>query len=136
MFDRRRVLATALGLLLVTTAGCGAGAQGSEDLAGEQVRVAQVVEDLEEAAREGEERRICRQLLSARLARQAGDCTRRVEAALDASDLSAVAVEDVAIRGDRATARIASGSEDEQRETLTLVRENRSWRIDAFGASR
>jgi len=134
MSDRRTLLAATLALVLAATAGCGAAADQDAELSGEPARVAQAINDLEEAAREGEERRICRQLLSAALARQAGDCTRTVGAAIDESDLWALTVERVDVRGDRATAVVTSGGDDEQRETLQLVRENRSWRLNGFGA--
>ena len=134
MSSPRAVLTASLALLLATASGCGAAADDSAELDGEQARVAQVVEDLEEAAREGEERRICRQLLTAELARRAGDCNRAVTEALDQADITtALAVEDVRISGTRATARVAAGAEDKERMTLQLERVGRDWRIASFG---
>ena len=133
MTRHRAVLTASLALFLATGAGCGATGDGAAELSGEEARVAQVVEDLEEAAREGEERRICRQLLFAELARRAGDCNRAVSEALDASDLSALAVENVDIQGSSATARVASGTEEKERVTMQFARVGRDWRIAAFG---
>ena len=133
MTRHRAVLTASLALLLATASGCGATGDDAAELSGEEARVAQVVEDLEEAAREGEERRICRQLLSADLARRAGDCNRAVSEALDASDLSALAVENVDIQGPSATARVASGTEEKERVTMQFARVGRDWRIAAFG---
>jgi hypothetical protein len=128
----RRSLATCL-TLLVALAGCGQSADSSEDFSGEEARVATAVEDLQQAAADREERRVCRQLLSAQLARQAGDCNAVVDAAFEDSDTFELDVQDVAITGDRARVRVETGAREPQTETYELVRENGGWRFASFG---
>ena len=130
----RRALAVVSMLLLTLAAGCGESDPATE-FQGAEREVATAVEDLQTAAREGEERRICRQLLSAELARAAGDCNRAVQQALDETDSSELTVEDVRVSGDRARARVKTGTREEQTETYELVRENRRWRFSDLGAS-
>ena len=119
--------------LLLALAGCGAAADEPAELEGEQGRVEAVIDDLQRAATEGEERRICTQLLAPELARRAGECTRTVATAIDESDLVDITVEEVRISGARATARVTSGNDDEQTETIEFVRQGRDWRIAGFG---
>jgi hypothetical protein len=120
-----------IALAMLATA-CGQ-TDSSTEFEGEERRAAAVVEDLQEAALEGEERRICRQLLSADLARRAGDCNRVVQDALEETDQTELEVEDVRVAGDRARVRVSTGSREPETETFELVRENRSWRISGFG---
>ncbi len=128
---RRFLAILSIGLAFLVAA-CGQ-SDSSAEFEGEERRAAAVVEDLQEAALEGEERRICRQLLSAELARQAGDCNRVVQDALDETDQTELEVEDVQVTGDRARVRVSAGSREPETETFELVRENRSWRISGFG---
>jgi hypothetical protein len=132
---RRAALPLVLSLVLALAAGCGTDADSAGDFEGAEAQVAQAVEDLQEAAFEGEERRICRQLLSAELARRAGDCNRAVAAAIDDADTAELEVEDVTIDGDRATARVTVGRQEEQTETFALVREGGAWRFAEFGGA-
>ncbi len=129
----RRRLAILPIALTALVAGCGQ-TDSSTEFQGAERQVANVIEDLQEAAVEGEERRICRQLLTAELARRSGDCNRAVTEALDETDITAaLAVEDVRISGTRATARVAAGTDEKQRSTLRLERVGRDWRIASFG---
>ena len=120
--------------LLVVLAGCGATGSSAGDFQGAEAEVATTIEDLQKAATDGEERRICMQLLSAELARSAGDCNAVVEMALDEADTNELTVEDVRVSGDKARARVQTGTREQQTETFELVRENDSWRISSFGA--
>ena len=128
----RRPLATCLTLLLVT-AGCGGTASSAGDFEGAEGEVASIIEDLQEAATEGEERRICRQLLSAELARSAGDCNAVVQQALDEADTNELTVQDIRVIGTTATDRVETGTREQQTETFQLVREGDGWRISSFG---
>jgi hypothetical protein len=130
----RRPLAILPIALAALVAGCGQ-TDSSTEFRGADRQVANVIEDLQEAAIEGEERRICRQLLSAELARGAGDCNRAVQAAIDEADTNEIEVEDVSVTGDRARARVRTGTREKQTETYELVRENRTWRISSLGGS-
>ena len=122
-----------LGALVIALGGCGAAAEDEPELEGEQARVAQVLADLQTAAQEDEEERICRQLLTAELARRAGDCARTVDAAIEEADIARQTVRSVRIAGASATARVATGTEDEQVETIRFQRVGRDWRIAGFG---
>ena len=128
----RRPLATCLTLLLLAS-GCGGTASSAGDFEGAEAEVATAIEDLQQAATDGEERRICRQLLSAELARSAGDCNAAVQQALDDADTNELTVQDVRVTGTTATARVETGTREQQTETFQLVREGDSWRISSFG---
>ena len=122
-----------LGALLIALAGCGATADEAPELQGEEARVAQVIADVQEAAGEDAQERICRQLVTAELARMAGDCPAAVRAAIAEADVNAQAVEDVRITGATATARVETGERDPQVETIRFQRVGRDWRIAGFG---
>jgi hypothetical protein len=101
---------------------------------GDQRLVAQTVEDLQSAANDSDETKICRDLLSralaGRLARAGRSCAATVQAAVKDADSVDLTVEAVRVTGDRATARVRleTGARD-RRTTVHLVRENRRWRI-------
>ena len=129
----RRLIVCPSILLALAGAGCGAAADSSSDFKGEERKVATVVEDLQDAAAKGEERRICRQLLAADLARRTTDCNATVSAALDESDNDELAVESVRVSGETARAEVATGTDEEQKVTFELVRENGDWRVASLG---
>jgi hypothetical protein len=136
--------AAALCLLALAVGGCGASSDdSSDDFEGEERVVAVAVEDLEEAGRDNEPRRICGDLLAdsliARL-RQAGtNCRTAVDEALEDADSFDLEVDDIRIergRPVRATVRVTSGSgDDEETDTLLLEREGRTWKIASLGAA-
>ena len=133
MIDRSAALVATLLVLAAGAAGCGQDTDSAGDFSGAERQVADAVEDLQAAAVDGEEERICRQLLSAELARAAGDCPRAVEAALDETDTNEITVEEVRVQGRRATVRAKTGTRDEQEETFELVRERDAWRFAKLG---
>jgi hypothetical protein len=121
----------------LVVAGCG-GQQGSEDTSdrfrGQQRLVANTVEDLQSAAEDSDEGKICRDLLARalvqRLARGAGGCQATVAAALEDTDSSELEVRSVRITGERATARVRMETGDRDRVAeVTLARERNGWRI-------
>jgi hypothetical protein len=101
---------------------------------GEQRLVAQTVEDLQAAATDSDEAKICRDLLARsladRLARAGHGCPATVDGAVKDADTLDMTVESVRVNGDRATARVKleTGTKD-RRATLALVREGGRWRI-------
>ncbi len=127
-------------LSAVLLAGCGGGSSDStDDFKGEERVVAAVVEDLEEAGRKDQPRRICEELLSdsllQRLRRAGTSCREAVDDALKDADSYAIDVEDVRIRGDEAVVRVTSGSgSDKTNDTLTLERRGRDWKISSLGS--
>ncbi len=127
-------------LLLAALAACGGtGGDSAADFEGAQRDVAQVIEDLEEAGQEDEPRRICQALLSRELVQRiedAGeDCVEAIDKALDQTDSFALTVESVRVTGNTARARVETGIDEEQIETIELVREGRDWRISGLPAA-
>ena len=126
-------------LLLLALAACGGtGGDSATEFEGAERDVAQTIEDLEEAGQEDEPRRICQALLSRELVQRiedsGEDCTKAIEKALDQADSFALTVESVRVTGNRARVRVETGIDEEQIETIELVRENRSWRIAGLPA--
>jgi hypothetical protein len=134
----RRLPLSLLAVLAALAAGCGAAASSTGDFEGAEREVAQVVEDLEEAATEDEPRRVCTQLLARPVAQRLGrNCVRVVQRAFDQADTYALTVDDVRVTGTRARARILTGrdEDEDEAETLELVREGNGWRLASLGAS-
>ena len=122
-------------LLAALAAGCGASNDSAGDFDGPQRDVAQAIEDLEEAAQEDEPERICQGLLARELfdtITARGDCTEIIQKALDQTDTFALTVERVDVNGDRATARVETGLEEETIEVVELVREDRAWKVSGL----
>lgn len=105
---------------------------------GDQRLVANTVEDFESAASEGDEDKICRDLLARALVTQygqrGGSCERAVDGALKDTDSFEMTVERVTINGAEASVRVRSdrGKKDLQ-QSLTLVKQGQGWRISGFG---
>jgi hypothetical protein len=104
---------------------------------GDQRQAAQTIEDLESAANDGNETKICRDLLSrslaGRMARNGAACAQTVEAAVKDADSVGMTVEQVRINGDRATARVTLERGDKDRvANIQLVREGGRWKISAL----
>ena len=132
---RLRLIALAA-VLAATAAGCGTATSSDQDFEGAQADVAQVVEDLEEAATEEEPRRVCTALLATSVSRElGGGCIQAVENAFDDADSVALSVDGVRITGDRAEARIRTGRDEDAEEVLELVRESGDWRIARFAGA-
>jgi hypothetical protein len=130
----------ALLLAAAAIAGCGA-STASEDTSdrfqGQQRLVANTVENLQGAAEDEDQNKICRDLLSAELRQQLsrrGPCPRTVTAALEDTDSNELDTRSVRIDGDRATARVRMDLGNTERfANLSFVRERNGWRIDSFG---
>jgi hypothetical protein len=131
------VLLGLLAALAVLAAGCGAAGSSAGDFEGAEEEVAQVVEDVEQAATEDEPRRVCTQLLARPLAQRLGrNCLRVVQSAFDQADTYALKVDDVRVTDNRARARVLTGRDEDpdEAETLELVREANGWRLASLGA--
>ena len=121
-------------IAVLALAGCGESGNSAGDFDGEEKRVAEVVEDLQEAGVEDEPRRICQALLAPQLVRTIrGDCVEAVDAALKDADTYDLVVKDVRITGTNARARVESGRDGDQTETIELVRVGRDWKISRLG---
>jgi len=131
----------ALCLLALTATGCGGAARDSaKSFKGEEQKVAAVVEQLEKAARADKPGTVCTSLLSdtllATLKKLGTTCTAGVKDAFADADSFDLTVDDVAITGDKATAKVASGTgSDEKTDTLELQRAGTTWKIASLRAS-
>jgi hypothetical protein len=134
----RRALPAAIIAAALVAGGCGATTssddEGAPVLRGEQQRVAQAIEDLQDAATDGDEDRICRELLAEALAERLGGtgqrCERTVRDALENADTSDLSVRSARVSGTRATARVKAERGDADRvTTVGLVKEGARWRI-------
>ena len=134
-----RAAALAGALLATAGVGCGQAERDTRDeFSGESRAVASTVEDLQSAGRKGDARRICRDLLAAavvkRMSRAGERCERVVDRQLEDADAFELSVEAVRVNGSRATARVRSTAEGEDRtDSLGLVKESGRWRIAALG---
>jgi hypothetical protein len=104
---------------------------------GDQRQVAQTIEDLEAAANDGNETKICNELLARSLAGRVGahgaSCPVAAKAAVKDADSVGMTVEQVRIDGDRATARVKLERGDNDRVTnIQLVREGGRWKVSAL----
>jgi hypothetical protein len=127
---------------LVTACAPSSGSKDSaEDFRGDQRAVATTVEDLESAASDGNENRICRDLLAPALVRRLaarGGCPAAVDTAIKNTDTFALDVQSVRIAGNRATARVKSETGDRDRTAtigLTRIRPSAGWRIETLAPS-
>ena len=131
------LLAAALG-----AAGCGsADTNSAEDFKGEQKAVAQTVEDIQKAGRDGDEQKFCKDLLAApvvaRLRAQPGaknDCADALGDSLEDADSFDMTAKKITIEGDRALVVVKSDAGDDDRtDTLTFVREGGDWKLASIG---
>jgi hypothetical protein len=122
-------------------AGCAAQTSSSSNsvskFRGDQRAAAQVVEDLQAAANDSDEAKICDQILAkalaTRLAAAGHGCPAVVDATLKDTDSTDMTVEAVRVDGNRATARVKfeTGKQD-RRGAIALVRERGAWRVSGF----
>jgi ABC-type oligopeptide transport system substrate-binding subunit len=104
---------------------------------GDQRAAAQTVEDLQAAADDSNETKICSQVLAKaladRLAAANHGCPAAVNEAIKDADSTDMTVEAVRVTGNRATARVKfeTGKKD-RRANIALVREGGRWRIAGF----
>ncbi len=122
-------------LALLALTGCGAAASSAGDFEGEEARVAETVEDVQEAGTADEAQRVCDELLARALVQRfeaggGGDCRQEVGTAFDDADEFELTVQDVTIQGTTARARVEAEGGN---RTLTLVREGGRWRVSELG---
>jgi hypothetical protein len=120
-----------------TLAGCSLG--GDEEprpISGQAKRVAQVIEELERAARRQDFAAICDDLLSTAARRRAGgrDCAKLLQDS--AGEVRRPSIRLIAIEltrdGARATVRTRARGQTAVEDTLVLVREGRDYRIESL----
>ena len=133
----RRLAPAAVAAAALLFASCGSETSSTDEFKGADKQVAQVVEDLSTAGREKDAKRICDQLLAPDVVRRlrgtGRDCTSAIDGALDDADNFELRVKDVRVTGSRARARVESGGDKDEVETLQLVRVGNGWRIANLG---
>jgi hypothetical protein len=109
----------------------------AQEFSGAKRAVATTIEDMEDAARDKDEGRLCTKLLSDSLLAAVRDegiiCETAVrEAFQDASSLD-LTVNDVSVSGETATAEVTSASgSNEKTDTLELEKAGAAWKISAL----
>jgi predicted lipid-binding transport protein (Tim44 family) len=131
---------------VLAAGGCGqANNDSSGNFKGEAKQVAKAVEDLQSAARSGDQEKICNQLLAKALVQRIeaagkggnGSCPAAVKHVLRDVDGFELDVQKVTVSGTTATARVKNRGSGHHSEvtTLTLVKEGSppDWRIGTLG---
>jgi hypothetical protein len=129
---RARLLLAGLAAALI---GCGGAPAGSGEFEGAEAEVAEAVERLQTTgSRQESVGEICRGVLTRALAQRltadASSCETEIRQAIADADLSELAVTDVSVRGDAATAAVESAAGETRRvATVELTRERGDWRV-------
>lgn len=130
-----RPAAAALCLLALALSACGAAPRDSaKDFKGAEGEVAKVVEAVESAARKDDPDALCTDLLSPALLKtltdQGTNCKTAVREAFKDADSLDLTVDDVSISGERATAKVTSGTGSTKKaDTLELEKSGGVWKI-------
>jgi hypothetical protein len=129
----RRAPVIALLLLAAALAGCGTSSSSGGSFAGEEKQIADQVGELDSAGRAGDAKKICDEVLARalreRLTAAGTTCQTEVDKAVKDADDFDLTVEDVAITGDKATARVRGRGGV---RTLGFVREGSDWRASSL----
>ncbi len=125
-----------LALLVLPLAGCTAAQTSKSKFKGEAGKVAAVVEDLAQAGRTGNAKKICSDILARQLVAElksaGGDCESEMKAAIqDASDYD-LKVDSVKVTGGSATAKVRQGTQGKV-ATFSFIKEKGDWRASALG---
>jgi hypothetical protein len=122
--------------LVMGLASCGGGDDDDEATDGLAQEAAAVVEQLEQSIRAGEYERICSELLSAEVRRQAGggDCPAMLERTSAGVKKPRIEVQEIRIEGANAAVDVVTvaGGQDRVEDTITLVREAGGYRISSL----
>ena len=132
----RRAVTTALCALLAGAGGCGGGDDDGRDAGGLAKEASAVIEDLERAIAAGEFERICADLLSADVRRQAGggDCPAMLERTSAGVRRPSIEVKKIKIEGSTAIVDVETSAQGQARvpDTIRLVREAGGYRISSL----
>jgi hypothetical protein len=136
--DGLRRMTTAGVLAAAVLAGCGGGSDDSR-FSGDELAVAEAIEALEQASREGNAERICNELFTDRFVREISrttggqSCLQRVRTRFLADDAD-LQIRSIQVAGGRATAVVRE--QNGNRTRLTLLRQSDEWRVDGIAAAR
>ena len=123
-------------VLALVVAGCGGGDENAADkFEGEEAEVAAVVDRLSEAARAGDVKTICEDLVTLDLQRSVREaagtsCGQEFEENIVADD-AAFEVESIEVKGEEGTAVVVD--QDDRKSTLFFVVDEGEWRIARIG---
>ena len=136
----RRHLATALAGAALVLAACGGTSSSATKFDGDERAVADVVEEIQEAAAKDDSARICRDLIVEALRKQiesgGQNCTKELELAIDDVDDYELEVVDVTVSGTTATAKVESADGTEDRtDTLEFTKEQGRWKATSLGGA-
>jgi hypothetical protein len=122
--------------LVIGLASCGGGDDDGEDASGLAREAAAVVEQLERSIAAGEFERICSDLLSAEVRRQAGggECPAMLERTSAGVQRPRIEVNEIRIEGATAAVDVVTVAEGQARveDTIRLVREAGAYRISSL----
>ena len=133
----RALLAVPL-VLAALASGCASSPSSAGDFTGDARKVADQVERIQSAGETGDAGVICDDVLAKSLRDQiaaaGSNCESEMDKAIKDADDYDLAVEDVTITGDRATAKVKGrvGDRDAVRD-FEFVREGSSWRATSLG---
>jgi hypothetical protein len=126
----------ALCALVLGLASCSGGDDDDEATGGLAQEAGAVVEDLERSIRAGEYERICAELLSSEVRRQAGggDCPAMLERTSAGVKRPRIEVKEIRIEGAKASVDVVTVADGQDRveDTITLVREAGAYRISSL----
>ena len=132
----RPAVTAALGGVVIALAGCGGGDDDDQAAGGLAREASAVIEQLERSIAAGEFERICSELLSAEVRRQAGggDCPAMLERTSAGVKRPRIEVEEIRIEGATAAVDVVTVAEGQARveDTIRLVREAGSYRISSL----
>ena len=133
----RRAVTTAVCGAVLATGGCGGGGgDDGRDAGGLAREASAVVEDLERAIAGREFARICSELLSAEVRRQAGggECPAMLERTSAGVKRPRIEVNEIKIEGATAVVRVETTAQGQARvaDTIRLVREAGRYRISSL----
>ena len=130
----RLLLAATLAVLATVAVGCGAPTSSTADFEGTEQDVAEVIENLQQAATDDAPERVCETILSPKLTSRLGDrCEDAVEAGFDDADTSELIVDSVRVTGNTARAQVFVGADEERKELMTLEKDGDRWKITSLG---
>jgi hypothetical protein len=122
--------------LVIGLASCGGGDDDGEDAGGLAREAAAVIEQLERSIAAGEFERICSELLSAEVRRQAGggDCPAQLERTSAGVRRPRIDVRGIRIEGAEAAVDVVTTAQGQARveDTIRLVREAGAYRISSL----
>jgi len=131
----RVIVCTTLAAAALALGGCGAQQDAAgEEFEGAEAEVAQVVEDLQSAAQQGDAEELCSRILSRELAGElaagGSQCIDEMEKAIgDVNDFD-LEVTGVTISG--STARAEVSQDEDMTATFELARDGSGWRVTSL----